>query len=357
MGSKGLLRRRDFVLCLIAVVVAMTLFTDSAFAATVYKQKGNALAAYKTKEYKLCYNQNLTIKKKYKYKKCKATTLTEKKGHPALFKSWAYLHDLGVRNPQSVAVTPDGHYAFIMTCRKGSAKEEKNWKGRVYKLDLFKLQKKYRKDLKKLTYMKLKKTDTDCVQIGPEFKVGHGQAMAYNPATGELWYSQNLKLVNTNLVRIDQDTLLPDKEIRFKLKSSVRMGSNLAFDSEGNCYFYTKSNGSKWAPKNTIKIYRGQIDEDSVSFELIMQGLRYPPGQVPQSIGYNPASNRLYLINDGEIISVPVDKLGKLTKADVRTTVFKHRNREFEGLTFTEDGEGYFITNRSEELMKVEKGF
>ena len=346
---------RLVIVLVVAATLAISMACTESFATSTYSQKGNALAKYKTKDYKMVQNENWTMAK-YSYKKTLSTTLTTKKGYDVTFTSFLYLRAIGIKNPQSIAITPDGKTMYVMTAVKKSAKKEYNWKGRVYKLDMVKIKKKYSKVLKTAGFTSLLPSDTDCVQIGPKFKVGHGQAMALNPVTGELWYIQKAKQVKTNLVRINTTTLKPDKEIRFKLKKSVKMGNNLAFDSDGNVYFYTRSNGG-WAPKNSIKIYQGQINNTSVSFRLIMQGLRYPPGPIGQSLAYNPATDRLYLVDNGEIISVPVSKLGELEPEDVQTTVFDHQNREFEGLTFTADGQGYFLTNRPYEIMTVSEGF
>jgi hypothetical protein len=91
-----------------------------------------------------------------------------------------------------------------------------------------------------------------------------------------------------------------------------------------------------------------------VYFRLIAQGLRYGPGTHSQGIGYDQYSNRLVFVADGCIISVPVNKLGALTKADVKQTQFKTK-REFESVIFDAKGRGYLLTNRNPETLRSTK--
>ena len=67
-------------------------------------------------------------------------------------------------------------------------------------------------------------------------------------------------------------------------------------------------------------------------------------------MGYNPQSNRLYMVSDSVVISVPVAKLGKLKPADVHTTIFNCK-REFEGIAFDAEGNGHILVNKQVELM------
>lgn len=313
--------------------------------AKTYNQSGNALKGYVAKDYHVVNNNNYT-RKRYKYKyyyDAKSIKITKGyKKNSKFTRYWMLKNSIfkgkSTTSPQSICVTPDGRIAYILVTNMYSANKENNWTGRIYKVDILK---------KKL----LKK--------GPKITTGHGQAMGYNPKTKQLWFSNKNKEIKTNLVQVSTKTLKIVKTINFVLSSTVRMGNNLTFDKKGRVYFYTRSAG-KWGapgdPVNNIKIYRGRIHKKSVSFSLIMQGIKNPPGQIGQSLGYNPKSNRLYLVDDGEIISVPVSKLGHLKKKDVRTSVFGKR-REFEGLSFDKKGNGYFLTNKPYEIMKTCKGF
>jgi hypothetical protein len=193
--------------------------------------------------------------------------------------------------------------------------------------------------------------------------VGHGQTMAYNTKTNKLWYLPLMKQKQCRAVCVDPVTLTREAVIDFKLKSSIKCPSTLAFDKKGYAYCYMKSSGSKWAPKETAKIYKGTITPTKVKFSLIMKGIRYAPGTVVQSMGYNPKKNRLYLVSDRSILTVPVSKMNKsklakyaLLPADIKSTTFAF-SREFEGIAYDKAGNGYFLTNKPDEVMLVNKGF
>ena len=330
--------RRLFTTILAGIMVLS--MTAPCFAVETHKQSGHALKSYDSSSYSVVNNANMTMPL-YDYQRANSESLNSTKGKEMNFRSHLYLSSVGVHNPQSIAVTPDGHYAYVMESWKNTAKEECNWIGRVYRIDLSAY---FLND-------ESARLGNDYVKVGPKFAVGHGQAMAYNPKTKELWYVQKAKMKDSNLKRINLETLEPDKEISFRLRDNTRMGNTLAFDKDGNCYFYTRNLSSKWAPKNSIKIYKGTIGDTSVSFELVNQGIRYAPGAIGQSMGYDPRRNRLCIISDGGITTIPVEKLGNLSPEDVETTIFEGQKREFEGLSYDKRGIGYFITNRPYEIM------
>ena len=82
-----------------------------------------------------------------------------------------------------------------------------------------------------------------------------------------------------------------------------------------------------------------------------MQGIKYAPGPRTQALAYNKRRNRLYMIADDSVISVPVSRLGKLRKSDVQATQFSAK-REFEGMQFTSDGSSYLLVNKGAEILK-----
>ncbi len=344
-----------------------------------YTQKGNALEPYEKPVktyYTVVENKNLTVEKyDYEVTASQKLKITAGRKKGSSLKSFLYVGKVNnkgeknltlvkkfaeVQNPQSVAITPDGHYAYIMYVDKSSASNELNWKGYVIRYDLEGISKNHKAEIKKGKAITLTTADFKYIKKGPTFVTGHGQAMAYNPATKELWFIGAPKSIKTNLQRINTSTLKPDKKINFTLSDTVPMGNNLAFDSEGNAYFYTRVANNNWptAPKDSIKIYKGTIGKKSVSFRIFMQGIKYPPGPIGQSFTYNPSNDRLYLVDDGAIMSVPVSKLGKLKPSDVRVSILEHSTtrRESEGLAFTADGQGYYLTNKQPELMTVPAG-
>lgn len=346
-----------------------------------YNQKGSALKDYNTSKYKVVKNKNIGVKKFKKYDvydvgDTEPHVLTPYKSTvPVDVQTWVYLPknfqragDMG--NPQSLNVTPDGRYAYVVypkmkdqnkkenICRiirydlKGLAELEVNVPGNMDDLRWT-----VNQVFKGKTLDERQKAIYACVKVGPWIKMGHGAAVGYNPKDKHLWFTTKTGAYKTDLQRINMKTFKPDYKINFKMSSYVSMGNNLTFDKKGNCYFYSYSGGSSWAPRGTIKIYRGKINlkkKKKVRFNLVMTGIRNKVSNGIQSIGYNPKENRLYLAADSALISVPVTKLNnkKMTKSDVRSVIFKE-NREFEGISFDSAGNGYLLVNKQPELMQI----
>ncbi|KRK56915.1 hypothetical protein [Fructilactobacillus fructivorans] len=249
-----------------------------------------------------------------------------------------------MRNPQSVVL--HGQYAYVMYTFYGGSNT-----GFVVRYDLKKLQQLGFNLPGYMSKFRHSKTQLDGIKIGPIFKTGHGQSLAYNPKNKQMWFvKQNgFKPV---VQRFDMDTLKPMQEVKVKINSSgpVPMGMVLAFDKRGNAYFYSITHHGI-APRGSVKIYRGQISDKDAQFKLIPQVIRHAPGIVPQSLAYNAQNNNLYLVSNGGIMRLPVSKLGHLKKSDVRT-IITDGHREFEGLSF-EDGKGMLLVNRGPELMRM----
>lgn len=335
-------------------------------------QKKLALRPYNVSNYKVLYNKNYS-KGRYKYRKTfdysksifqnYSDELIKIRGNSkkVKFKTEYFLpvnynkrRNFG--NPQSIQII--GKYAYIMYTLKGGS----NY-GFVVRYDLNKFQSlgattDGKMDiLRRATYnYKNKKTNIfdrkimSGIKIGPTRYIGHGQSMAYNPRTKQMWFIQKNK-INAVLQRLDMKTLKPKNTIHFKLNPFTPMGANLTFDKKGNAYYYSYSSGGD-IPKKTVKLYKGKITNKSVKFKIIMQGIRRAPGATAQSISYNPKNNNLYLISDGGISRIPIKRLGKLRKKDIRT-VITNQKREFEGLGFKKNGIGYLMPNKGPELMKL----
>jgi hypothetical protein len=77
-------------------------------------------------------------------------------------------------------------------------------------------------------------------------------------------------------------------------------------------------------------------------------------------MGYNPKNKHLYLLSDDSIVSVPVNRLSTsksiLRSSDIKAARFSGK-KEFEDITFDKNGNGYFLTNKPDEIMLVNKGF
>lgn len=193
------------------------------------------------------------------------------------------------------------------------------------------------------------------IKEGPIFKGGHGQSMSYNPKNHQLWLIGNKSGGSehkTCVEEISQATLKPIRKINFTFGQSV-ISTNLAFDRSGNAYTYTITHGG-FAPKFSVKLYKGKITDHSVHFHLIMQGIRHSAGMIPQAMSYNPKTNRLYMVSDGEFVSFPANKIGHLKRRDVHYNKFPD-HVEYEGLAFDKSGHGYLLLHP--EIMRSTRVF
>ena len=375
-----------------AMIAAMLVFVmlvpaEPAFAKVkTYKQKKYALAKYRTKNYKPVKNKklkplNVRSSNCYKYtvydytgawvphllpsKSCS----TKKMDMQTMFylpKQWKN-YDLG--NPQSLSVTPDGKTAYL-TYVFGS-------KGRIFKFDLARMRELELNVPGKMgtlrmygrypgQYENFAPEMESCVKIGPAFKMGHGSAFAYNPKDKHLWfvtetnYKSKKKIDVMHMWRVNMKTLKPELKVDFKMakNKSVTHGNNFTFDKNGHSYFFAYS-GSKQGkcPKDAIKIYRGTINlkaKKKVAFKLMMNVICKPivAKHGVQSAGYDAKSNRIYMVSNSALLSVPVSKLSKskLKPSDVWMTQFSV-NREFEGFDIDKSGTWYLLANKAPEIL------
>ena len=84
--------------------------------------------------------------------------------------------------------------------------------GRIYRIDLSRFWQKEGPPGSK---------DTGAIKAGPEIVTGHGQTLAYNPKSHELWYVRETKVLNTTLVRVNPKTMEVEKEIHFRFGSTI----------------------------------------------------------------------------------------------------------------------------------------
>lgn len=336
-------------------------------------QNGNALSAYRVANYRTVNNKNYA-RGKYTYKQTSAyqknifqstpDTLKGVKGNgktnfvTEYFLPVSYHKSGDFGNPQSVAIV--NNYAYIMYTKHGGSNQ-----GFIVRYDLAKLnalggnksgtmnilrQASWNQVANRLNSSD--KKVLQAIKVGPTQYVGHGQSMAYNPKNKQMWFVLKTG-IHAAIERVNLKTLKPYHRINFKLSSTVPMGENLTFDKRGNAYFYSYVSGG-WAPKKSVKLYKGKITNNSVHFKLVMQGIRHAPGAIAQSIDYNPKNDNLYLISDGGVTRFPVKKLGHLSAKNVRT-VITNQSREFEGLAFNKKGQGFLLVNKGPELMKMTK--
>ncbi|UQS87114.1 hypothetical protein MOO44_02835 [Nicoliella spurrieriana] len=193
-------------------------------------------------------------------------------------------------------------------------------------------------------------------QISPLINIGHGQTLSYNPVTKNLYLAQDetsgdLPASGSNVItELDANTLQPIKQFNFQLMhNNVNYAIHtLTFDNDGNAYFGRKSG------KN-YQIFKGQLNETTgqVNFAPVPQKIKWG-GTHNQGLTYNPVNNRLYIVSDDIITSVPADKLsaGTVQPSDVNYISF-NTGREFEDLTFDAQGYGYLLMLWKPEILKT----
>lgn len=265
-------------------------------------------------------------------------------------------------NPQSLVLTKNDRTAYVGYLKTGTTST-----GWIVKYDLAKLRQKFGATTGNMAlirqatnvYSKGKvtarqKTVMTAMRIGPTFDLGHGQSLALNPRTQQLWLSRTSGEDGRygSAVRVSPRTLRPVQTVDYrlvnKIGAKIAVNSTLTFDKRGYAYF------SSYSGKRALRVYRGTISKKGVHFKLVMQGLKYRPGQTHQSIAYNAKNDRLYFVSDDAISSVPLAKLnrGRVKPKDVKATVFAS-HREFEGLSFTGSGQAYVLLNRGPEVMRL----
>lgn len=357
----------------LASICAVSLAAPAgASALETYNQRADALAPCIVRDYVSVDNEQLGIQASRDYTRYE---LYPKGSHHIAYSrgsiqatfdtlfhlplSYGRSGDLG--NPQSMVITPDGHYAYIAYPTTKSY--ESPGKGRIARYDLWALQDlgAFTGDLSEFARAVLHKSDKRlqaCLKVGPYFTMGHGQDFALDPATGNIWFSSQPRLIETDLTRIDPDTLAPDRKISFRLNPTVAMGNDLCFDRKGRFYFCTYTKDDSWptAPSGTVKFYRGKFNKKQtrVKIRLTKQGVRNAAGSILQGIACNTIRGCLYVLSDSAILRVPLNKLNKgtLKPEDIDTEVFSPI-REFESLAFTEDGTGYLIANKHAEILRA----
>lgn len=393
-----------------AFIIAIPMvFSDYNAYAKTYNQ-GNAMKQYtsaeipgktvnnlgslqKKKPKKFKYSKN--YKKKNTYE-TKANTIKPVKGVRSSFSAFktvaflppTYKKSADWGNAQSMVRA--GKYLYIIVPTPGKLN-----KGRIirYNYDQIVKKKLYKgkglAKLRKASVARMRgsasKKETkllkDVIKVGPEITIGHGQSLAYNPKSKELWMSLDTETkkgwaspFKATLQRINHKTLKVNKKINFTMSTygvGIQEPHNLVFDENGYGYFAT------FHDDKSMRIYRLYIKSNKVHVEFIQRFINGITNTNIQGIAYNRKSQRLYIIATDLIWSLPKNSLGqmmvdpnsgqssptnnisinyipKLVSDDFQYTMFNSA-REFEALTFDNAGYAYLLTIRGPEILRTTK--
>lgn len=194
--------------------------------------------------------------------------------------------------------------------------------------------------------------------VSPVTNIGHGQTLAYNPSNDHVYLAQDDKLGSSTtnfynqVTEMDPDTMKPIHIYRFKLNNKGHYYAlhTLTFDNQGNAYF-----GIAGGPKNingAYTLFHGTLSDSKIEFSPV-KGLIKWAGSYNQGVTYNRNNDRIYLLSNDMIISIPAAEVrnDNIQPQDVRYTTFASK-REFESLSFDSNGYGYLVTLWRSELMK-----
>lgn len=346
---------------IVLATVCLTVSPLSVATAKTYHQKSSALSVGRKRTLNDRQVHYVTAPKKYAHAAHPhgRNIMKSSRGAAVTFKTWYQLplpgyHGQAWGNPQSVETS--GRYLYVLYCPTA-------WhnRGRIVRYDLQKLKQTGLSATQLqtiyLAHVGAKLAAQAAVKVGPAFVTGHGQSLAYNGHNHQLylWCDREKKAATPinqygYINQINPKTLKTRYQIRFRLKTrhfAVPGGHVLAFDRRGRAYFWSRPTSQ------TVYIYQGSVSWHHVYFRLTHQVLKHGPGSHVQSMGYNPHTNRLYLVADGSIASLPISKLagkGHLTSRQVRWTRLASK-REFEGLTFTKQGRAIVLSNHNPEVL------
>lgn len=203
--------------------------------------------------------------------------------------------------------------------------------------------------------LKMYKSIVNKIKVTGLMDIGHGQSLSYNPVDNGLYLIQDDQPTTdpyNHVIKMNPDTLNVEKRYSFLMPhdGAYYKIHTLTFDNQGNAY--VGRSYSYGEDGNKYIIFKGNFSDNSVYFQpekqLIDRG-----NPVNQYISYDASNNRIYIVSNDLLTSVPLDKLnqGTLTPDDVNYTLFD-THREFEGLSFDQAGNGYQLLLWSPEVMK-----
>ncbi|SCB78557.1 hypothetical protein [Weissella bombi] len=218
-------------------------------------------------------------------------------------------------------------------------------------------------------------TDEQLLQtivIGPEFYMGHGQAVSFNKRYNQLWLvSLTKKSRQQQLTQVDLNTLYPKERHNFifkdtKNKQSFHGEHNLSIDDQGNVAMVgmiSDKTAKQLAAKNVragdLMLYHGYMQNGRLRMAISNTVVRQKPGYFGQFLAVKSQTKQLFYLSDGVYYALPADKWadGTLNQSDINSGVYteSYNTREFESQGWDSQGNAYLIVNRGAEVMQETK--
>lgn len=218
-------------------------------------------------------------------------------------------------------------------------------------------------------------TDEQLLQtivVGPEFYMGHGQAVSFNEQYNQIWFvALAKKSRQQQLIQVDLATLYPKERHNFmfkdkKDKQSFHGEQNLSIDDQGNIAIVgmiSDKTKKQLAAKNVrpgdLMLYHGYIHDGHLQMLMSNTIVRQKPGYFGQFLATKNQTKQLFYLTDGAYYSLPTDKWvdGTLSQTDISSGVYTegYNTREFESLGWDNQGNSYLIVNRGAEVMQQTK--
>lgn len=200
------------------------------------------------------------------------------------------------------------------------------------------------------------------VSVSPLMNIGHGQTLTYNPSNDHIYLAQDDQLGEVNndfynqVTELDAQSLKPVHQYRFRLINN--QGVNLAlhtltFDKAGNAYFGVRSGRN--GIKDVYTLYTGNFTNKKISFRPVTGMIKWP-ASYNQYVTYNAINDRIYLVSNDMIVSIPAKEVRNDTikPQDVHYVSFKS-GREFESIAFDNKGYGYLLALWRSELLRSDR--
>lgn len=209
----------------------------------------------------------------------------------------------------------------------------------------------------------------ESVTVGPEFYMGHGQAVAFNEEDNRLWIISLLRHTKKQqLMRINLNTLYPSDAHKFsfkdlKTRQLISGEHNLSIDSYGNIFIVDqiKKNANKELIKYNLEsgdllLYYGHIHHGKVFMKVSNTAIRQKTASFMQFLSINPKTNDLYYLMNGVYFAIPSSDWirGNVQSNKIKSGVYRlegQGTREFESQVWDDRGSSYLIVNRGAEIM------